>query len=102
MHAQAQRFARAAECFEQAAAVDPEFPQVQYSLGVAYFNAQQYDKATAPLTRASALDPSNVELRRMLALAWFNADAFDKAADLLAADPGRESDPSLHTRTAWR
>ena len=45
MHAQAQRFGRAAECFEQAAAVDPEFPQVQYSLGVAYFNAQQFDKA---------------------------------------------------------
>ena len=39
MHAQAQRFARAAELFAEAASVDPQFPQVQYSLGVAYFNA---------------------------------------------------------------
>ena len=95
MHAQAQRFARAAECFEQAAAVDPTFPQVQYSLGVAYFNAKQFDKAAAPLARAFDLDPSNVEVRRMLSLAWFNGEVFDKAAELLAADPGRESDPSL-------
>jgi tetratricopeptide (TPR) repeat protein len=95
MHAQAQRFARAAECFEHAAAIDPQFPQVQYSLGVAYFNAQQYDKAAAPLARAYAGEPSNVELRRMLALAWFNAEEFDKAAELLAADPGREANPSL-------
>lgn len=95
MHAQAQRFVRAAECFERAAAVDSEFPQVQYSLGVAYFNAQQYDKAAAPLARAFALDPSNLEVRRMLSLAWFNAEAFDKAAELLATDPGRETIPSL-------
>ena len=95
MHAQAQRFARAAECFEQAAAVDPTFPQVQYSLGVAYFNAKQFDKAAAPLARAFDLDPSNVEVRRMLSLAWFNGEVFDKAAELLAADPGRESDPSI-------
>ena len=95
MHAQAQRFGRAAEWFEQAAAVNPQFPHVQYSLGVAYFNSQQFANAAAPLARAFALDPSNLELRRMLALAWFNAEAFDKAADLLAADPGRETTPSL-------
>jgi tetratricopeptide (TPR) repeat protein len=95
MHAQAQRFVRAAECFEQAATVDPQFPQVQYSLGVAYFNAQRFDKAAPALARAYALEPSNLELRRMLSLAWFNADVFDKAAELLAADPGRESNPSL-------
>jgi tetratricopeptide (TPR) repeat protein len=95
LQAQAQRFARAAECFEQAAAVDPLFPQLQYALGVAYFNAKRYDKAAPPLERALAGDTSNLELRRMLALAWFNAEAFDKAAQLLAADPGRESDPAL-------
>ena len=32
--------------FEQAANVDPDFPQVQSSLGVAYFNAEEFDKAT--------------------------------------------------------
>jgi tetratricopeptide (TPR) repeat protein len=95
MHAQAQRFARAAECFEQAAAIDPQFPHVQYSLGVAYFNAQEYNKAAAPLALAYAGEPTNLELRRMLALAWFNAEAFDKAAELLASDPDRDANPSL-------
>lgn len=95
MHVQAGRFARAAEYFEEAAAADPEFSQVQYSLGVAYFNAKQYAKATAPLERALARDSTNAALRRMLALAWFNADGYARAAELLAADAGRESDPSL-------
>ena len=47
MRAQAQRFAQAAQMFELAAKVDPDFPQVQSSLGVAYFNARQFDKAIA-------------------------------------------------------
>ncbi len=95
MHAQAQRFTRAAELFEQAAAIEPDFPQLQYSLGVAYFNARQYNEAAIPLARAFATDSSNIGLRRMLALAWFNAEAFDKAAELLATDSGRDADPSL-------
>jgi tetratricopeptide (TPR) repeat protein len=95
IHAQAQRFSRAAELFAEAAAVDAEFPQVQYSLGVAYFNSQQHDKATEPLTRALAADPGNATLRRMLGLAWFNTGQYEKAAELLGSDPGRESDPSL-------
>ena len=77
--------------FGEAAAVDPEFPQVQYSLGVAYFNAQQYDKATGPLTRALTRIPRNLAIRRMLGLAWFHAENYDKAAELLETDPARES-----------
>jgi len=95
MHAQAQRFSRAAELFGEAAAVDPEFPQVQYSLGVAYFTAQQHEKATGPLTRALAADPGNAAIRRMLGLSWFHAENYAKAAELLEGDPARESDPSL-------
>ena len=95
MHAQAQRFSRAAELFADAAVADPEFPQVQYSLGVAHFTAQQYDQATAPLTRALAADPRNAAIRRMLGLAWFQAENYTKAAELLEGDPERESEPSL-------
>ena len=57
MKAQAERFSQAAEMFEKAAAVDPDFPQVQSSLGVAYFNARQFEKATGPLGRALAATP---------------------------------------------
>jgi Flp pilus assembly protein TadD len=95
MHAQAQRFSRAADRFAEAAAVDPEFPQVQYSLGVSYFNAQQYAKAAEPLTRALAADPANASVRRMLGLSWFHSENYPKAVEVLEQDPGREAEPSL-------
>ena len=95
VHAQAQRFARAAELFELAAEVEPAFPQVQYSLGVAHFNAKRYDKAAAALDRALQQSPGNADVRRMLALAALNAEDYSKAADLLRDDPRRSGDPSL-------
>jgi tetratricopeptide (TPR) repeat protein len=95
LQAHAERFARAAELFEQAAAVDPELPQLQSSLGVAYFNARLFEKATGPLARALAEHPGDAALRRMLGLAWLNLQEYAKAAALLADDPQREADPSL-------
>jgi tetratricopeptide (TPR) repeat protein len=95
LHAQAERFARAAEHFESAAALDPALPQVQQSLGVAYFNARVFDKATGPLERALAARPGDAGLERMLALAWINLQEYRKAAALLADDPEREANPSL-------
>jgi tetratricopeptide (TPR) repeat protein len=95
MQAQAERFGRAAELLEEAAAIDPDLPQVQYSLGVAYFNAQQYNKAAAALTRARSADATNVNARRMLALASLNIDDFAKAVELLRDDPQRDTDPSM-------
>jgi tetratricopeptide (TPR) repeat protein len=100
MHAQAGRFARAAELFESSAEIDANFPQVQYSLGVAYFNAQRYDKAVPALKRAvdqsiKDAQPQNADLTRMLALASLNADDYAAAADLLRDDPKLGSDPAL-------
>ncbi|HEY2940954.1 MAG TPA: tetratricopeptide repeat protein [Vicinamibacteria bacterium] len=95
MQVQSQRFAEAAELFEKAADVDPDFPQVQYSLGVAYFNARQFEKATGPLSRALALSPKDAGLKRMLAMAWLNAQSYEKAAQLLADDPELSTDASL-------
>ena len=91
----AERFARAAAFFERAAAIDPDFPQLQSSLGVAYFNAREFAKATAPLARAVAAQPGDRGLTRMLATSWLNTEAWDKAAALLEEDPGRETDASL-------
>jgi tetratricopeptide (TPR) repeat protein len=95
IHAQAERFPRAVELLEQAAALEPEFPQLQYSLGVAYFNAKQFTKATAPLARAMSAAPGEAATRRMLALSYLNAEAYAKAADMLRDDPQRFSDASL-------
>jgi tetratricopeptide (TPR) repeat protein len=95
MQMRAERFGRAAEFFEAAAAASPDFPQVQSSLGIAYFNAARYADAIAPLERAAGEDPANGDLRRMLALASLHAGQFEKASTLLASDPGRSTDPSL-------
>jgi tetratricopeptide (TPR) repeat protein len=95
MLAQSDRFARAADLFEKAAAIDPAFPQVQYSLGIAHFNARQYDKAAAALTRTLEQRPGNAEARRMLAMASLNAEQYDRAAELLRDDPQRQTDPKL-------
>jgi tetratricopeptide (TPR) repeat protein len=91
----AERFARAAAHLETAAELDPDYPQVQSSLGVAYFNARQFEKSMAPLTRALTAQPQDAGLKRMLAIACVNAQAWEKAAALLQDDPGREGDPSL-------
>jgi len=95
LQAQQERFEPAAELFAKAAALDPDFPQLQSSLGIAYFNARQFDKATGPLLRALAANPNDAGLGRMLALAWLNTQAYAKAAELLQDDPQREVDPSL-------
>jgi tetratricopeptide (TPR) repeat protein len=90
-----ERFARAAEFFASAAEVAPDFPKVQSSLGVAYFNARQFDKAAGPLERAVAATPDDQGLRRMLAMSLLNTEAWDKAARLLQDDPEREANSAL-------
>src|SRR6185436_17425822 len=95
LQAQREQFARAAELLEQAARLEPDLPQVQSSLGVAYFNARLFDKATGPLARALAAHPGDAGLKRMLAMAWLSLQDYRKAAELLGDDPDRETNPSL-------
>jgi tetratricopeptide (TPR) repeat protein len=95
MQAQAERFPRAADLVGNAAELDPDFPQVQYSLGVARYNAGQFESAKAPLARALTATPGDPGLRRMLALASFNTEDYAKAAELLRDDPERDGDASL-------
>jgi tetratricopeptide (TPR) repeat protein len=95
LHAQAQRFTRAAELFEAGVEIDPAFPETQYSLGVAYFNAQRYDRAIGPLARALEQQPGNADIQRMLALASLNAEDYARAVELLQKDPKLSTDPSL-------
>lgn len=95
MQAQGRRFPRAAELLASAADLDPDFPQLQYSLGVARYNAGQYAAAREPLARALAASPGDAGLRRMLALASFNTEEYARAAELLRDDPERQGDASL-------
>jgi tetratricopeptide (TPR) repeat protein len=93
--ARGERFPDAVALLEKAAAVDPDFPQLQYSLGVAYFNARRFGEAAGPLARSLPSRPGDVGLRRMLGMAWLNVQAYDKAAELLGQDPELTTDPAL-------
>lgn len=95
MQARQEQLARAAELFGAASELDPDFPGVQYALGVARFNTGEFDKATEPLSRALAVDGANAVLRRMLAMAWLNTGAHAKAVELLEQDPELTTDPQL-------
>lgn len=95
IEAQRRRFLQAAEYFERAEAFDPSLPNLQYSRGVAYFNAQAYDRARDALTQAIAAGPGDVEAKRMLALTAFKLDDYARAAALLGGDPQRDRDASL-------
>jgi len=95
LQAQGGRFERAAATFEEAAAIDPSSAQLQYSLGVAFFNLRRYDKAAPALTKVVAADPANLDARRMLALSCLNTDEPARAVDLLHDDPLKDTDASL-------
>jgi tetratricopeptide (TPR) repeat protein len=89
------RFREAIPLLEEGASLEPELPQIQYSLGAARFAAGRFGEAAPALERALAAAPGSPEIRRMLALAWLNAEEWGKAAELLAADPARGSSPEL-------
>jgi tetratricopeptide (TPR) repeat protein len=96
LRAQAQDFAHAADYFKNAADAIPDFPDVEYSLGLSYFNSQQFQQAIAPLQRAITSDAKRTaEIQRVLALCYLNTEQYSKAASLLAIDDGRREDVSL-------
>jgi Flp pilus assembly protein TadD len=92
-----ERFTLAAALFASAAELDPDFPKLQMSLGIARFNARQFDQAIAPLERAVAAAPDDLGLRSMLATSLLNTEAWDRAAEILRTDPERETNRSLQS-----
>ena len=88
--------AAAADCSRRRRRSIPSFPQVQYSLGVAYFNAQQFEQGGgAARARARRRRPAT----RTCAACWrwprSTPSDYARAAELLATIPGATSDPSL-------
>lgn len=95
LEARESRPARAADLFQQAADLDPRAERVQYSLGVARFNAGQFEQAAEPLTRALEARPGDAQLQQMLALARFNSGDYAQAVEILERTPARSSDRRL-------
>jgi protein involved in polysaccharide export with SLBB domain len=62
-------FLQAAELFERAVKLKPDYEDAYQGLGHAYFDLKQWDKAVPTLERALALDPKDKETRDRLDLA---------------------------------
>jgi tetratricopeptide (TPR) repeat protein len=95
LRAQREAFDEAAVLIADAASLEPAFPRVQASLGIAYFNARRFDAAVPALERALASDAADLNARRLLALACIETRAWARAIELLGADEAREGDPAL-------
>jgi polysaccharide biosynthesis/export protein len=62
-------FSQAAEIFERAVRLDPQFADAHFALGHAYFDLQQWKKAAKSFERAVALNPRDQEAIEFLSLA---------------------------------
>jgi tetratricopeptide (TPR) repeat protein len=100
LRAQARDFAGATGLLDRAAAQAPDLPRLQYTLGVAAFNAGQFEKAAAALTLALAAG-ENAEASAALGLAYLELGRLPEAeAALRAALAARPDDASIRDNLA--
>lgn len=100
LRAQARDFAAATELLDKAAAQQPDLPRLQYTLGVAAFNAGQFEKAASALTRALAAG-ENAEASAALGLAYLELGRLQEAETALrAALAARPDDASIRDNLA--
>ena len=62
-------YSQAAQMFEQAVTLDPQYADAHFGLGHAYFDMQQWKNAIRGFERAYQLNPKDDEARDMLVLA---------------------------------
>jgi len=62
-------FSQAAEIFERAVKLDPQYADAHFALGHAYFDLQQWKKAAKSFERAVELNPRDQEATEFLSLA---------------------------------
>jgi len=89
-------FEEAVTHFERVAALEPNFPRIDYNLGLAAFRAERINEAAAALGRAVERDPSNLPARELLGRAQFEQGDCEVALpNLQAARTAHEGDPGL-------
>ena len=74
---------KAAQQFEKAVALFPEYDSAYNNLGVMYFRMNQPDKARAAFERSVALNDKNADADRNLARILIGESNFPRATDLL-------------------
>lgn len=88
------RFRRAARFLGRAAYWGPDLPNVEYSLGLALFNAKEYKAAVDPLQQALNQNPASVPRRKQLALACYRAEDYGCVTATLSSDSELLRDPN--------
>jgi len=63
---------KAIETYNQAIKIDPEYPQIYYNLGIAYFRNKQYTEAENSAIEAIKHNPKNASSQRLYALVNFH------------------------------
>lgn len=90
---EAQRYAEAAETFEQALQVDPYQPSVSYNLGVAYLMLERYGEALEALTRSLREGEVTADLCYAMGTVLRHLGDYPTSQEFFAK--ARELDPSL-------
>jgi tetratricopeptide (TPR) repeat protein len=73
---------KAIEAYDKAIKIDPDYPQVYYNMGIAYFRNQQYAEAESAAIEAIKHNPKNASSQRLYALVTFHQN---KRANALLA-----------------
>src|SRR6267142_1510086 len=86
-----EQFEEAARQFTLVKKLQPDFPDVDFNLGLALFSAKHYSEALPPLEYAASRNPSNEKFKKYLGLTLVGAEQYEKALKLL--DEARLLDP---------
>jgi tetratricopeptide (TPR) repeat protein len=63
---------KAIETYNEAIKINPNYPQIYYNLGIAYFRNQQFAEAESSAIEAVKHDPKNASSQRLYALVTFH------------------------------
>jgi tetratricopeptide (TPR) repeat protein len=88
-------YRRAAERFEKALSIDPNYSQAALYLGRAYSALFEYKKSEAAYRRALEIDPDYLEARASFGGMLLDTGDFDEAIRQLAAVVGRDKNNGL-------
>lgn len=96
MAARLGRFEVAANQFERVSQLQPDFPKIDFNLGLAAFRAERLPEAMAALERLLARTPGEDDARELLGLAEFEHQDFSAALpNLEQARTAHPDDPDL-------
>lgn len=87
-----QEYGEAARQFAQIRKLQPDYPEVDFRLGLARFKAGQFPQALKPLEDAIEMNPADSSATKYLGLTYFELGRYDKAVELL--ERARSSSPN--------